>query len=57
MSDREFVILCWRLMIEFVRGYGRKHDLCIDIQIVKRGRDESRFPPGHPEYGLDLVNN
>jgi len=50
MTDREFTILCWRLMIEFVRGFGRHNGLCIDIQIIK----PSKLPP--ESAGLELVN-
>lgn len=35
MNDREWVLLLWRLMIEFVRAYGRKNNLCVDVKIVK----------------------
>ena len=49
MTDRDFVVLCWRLMIEFVRGYGRKHGLCSDIQIVKPARQPS-------DSEIDILN-
>ncbi len=37
MTDRDWIILCWRLMIEFVRAYGKKHGLCDDLRITKAG--------------------
>lgn len=35
MTEKEWVLGLWRLMIEFVRLFGRKNGLCTDIKIIK----------------------
>ena len=35
MTDREFILICWRLMIAFIRACGRKNGLCSDVIIIK----------------------